>query len=96
MKSLIKNENGSGSAFVWAAIIFTFFMTLFIWTPLMEGIIPMQQYANEFDAAAPSIGLAQDPMLPYVHLIINYFPIWLLLGLTIIGLARGQKQDYGA
>ena len=91
LKNLIKDEKASGGAFVWTVIVVTFFFIMLVWTALYEGIVPMMQYAIATDNALPAG--RQDPMLPYMILIIDLFPLWLLIGLTIVGLARVQKRD---
>lgn len=91
IKKLIQNQTASSGAFIWTVIVVTFFFIMMVWTALYEGIVPMMQYAIATDNALP-VG-QQDPMLPYMIMIIDLFPLWLLLGLSIVGLARVQKRD---
>ena len=91
MKQLLKNEQASGGAFVFVVLILTFIGVMLIWVPLIDAIIPMQQYAIQTNDALP-VG-QQDPMLPFMILIIDYFPLWVLIGLSIAGLAKAQKRD---
>lgn len=93
IKKLIANEKGSSGAFIWTVIIFTFLFIMLVWTALYDGIVPMMQYAIQTNNALPAG--QQDPMLPYMILIIDLFPLWLMIGLTIVGLSRSQKKDEG-
>lgn len=93
LKNLFKDEQASGGTFVFAVLVLTFIGVMLVWIPLIDAIIPMQQYAIQTDNALPAG--QKDPMLPFMIIIIDYFPLWVLMGLSFAGLAKAQKRDDG-
>lgn len=92
LKNITQDESASTGAFVWALLVLSFIILMVIWTMLYEGaIIPLQQIALDTDALLPAG--SQDPSLPIMILIVDYVPLWILIGHVIIGLSRSQKQD---
>lgn len=90
-KELICDSSGSTGSFVWTVIVFTFLTVMLVWTSLYEAIKAMMDYATETNNALPVA--QQDPLLVYMILIIDLFPIWVLIGLTILGISAAQKRD---
>lgn len=93
MKNIFEDTKGSSGTFVFVTLILTFIGVMIIWIPLIDAIIPMMHHAVDTNNALPAA--QQDPLLPYMILIIDYFPLWVLIGLSIKGLAASQKRDEG-
>lgn len=91
MKNIFRDESGVASAFTWAVLIVAFLFIMIVWTALWPAIQSMIDIGVETNNALAED--AKDPMIDYMILIIELFPLWLMMGLSIFGLSKSQKQE---
>ena len=74
-----------GVAFVWVTIILCMFFTLFIYAATYDTI----KAGMEFSRAE----YPEDNMRQFFEIIYDYFPLWLILGMSLYGFAEAQRSD---
>jgi len=74
-----------GVAFVWVTIILCMFFTLFIYASTYDVV----KAGMEFSRAE----YPDDNMRQFFEIIYDYFPLWLILGMSLYGFAEAQKSD---
>ena len=78
-------ENTDAVAFVWVTIILCMFFTLFIYASTYDVV----KAGMEFSRAE----YPDDNMRQFFEIIYDYFPLWLILGMSLYGFAEAQKSD---
>lgn len=91
MKKFKSDTSASAGAFTWVVLLMTYLVVMLIWTALWPATQAMIDVGIETNNALNADD--KDPMINVMVMIIEYFPIWLLFGLTIMGLAKSQKQE---
>ena len=74
-----------GSAFVWMCMIMTAFIVYIIFAGTYDVMKEFMIYSHTVNPV--------DEMRDWFELIYDYFPLWVLIGLTIYGLSRSQKEN---
>jgi hypothetical protein len=87
MKNIIRKFllDRKGVAFTWIIILLTIFFVMLIWAATYDTVKMGMEYSR---AEYPD-----DAMRPFFEMIYDYFPLWLLLGLTLFGFSESQRPS---
>jgi len=87
MKNIIRKfaKNTDAVAFVWVTIILCMFFVLFIYAATYDVIKSGMEFSR---AEYPDDNLRQ-----FFEIIYDYFPLWLILGMSLYGFAEAQRSD---
>lgn len=83
MKSIIKDEQAY--SFIWIVLLFVLFVANMIWAVLYDVIKDFHLIHEEV--------YPDDIIGGFIFFVFEYFPIWVLIGVSLYGLVNSQKSD---